>query len=145
GNDVYEFQYKRAFSNFALKKFTQARGYFNQMAANKKHPYQEEGYYYSGLSSYYLKDYNAAYKSFQPLEVSKKYGKIVPYYIASIKFINKDYKGVVTYAEPKLKENVSYSNEIAHLLGNSYFELNDYEKALYYLEKYTQNAVKITP
>ena len=145
GKDVTEFQYKRAFANFALKKFSQARMYFNQIAVNKKHPYNEEGYYYSGLSSYYLKDYNAAYKSFQQLELSKKYGKIVPYYIASIKFINKDYKGVVDYAEPKLKENVSYQNEITHLLGNSYYELKDYDKALYYLEKYTQNSAKVTP
>lgn len=145
GKDVTEFQYKRAFANFALKKFSQARMYFNQIAANKKHPYNEEGYYYSGLSSYYLKDYNAAYKSFQQLETSKKYGKIVPYYIASIKFINKDYKGVVAYAEPKLKENVSYQNEIIHLLGSSYYELKDYDKALYYLEQYTQNSAKVTP
>ncbi|MEI4927472.1 hypothetical protein Q8G50_33690, partial [Klebsiella pneumoniae] len=70
GKDVTEFQFKRAFANFALKKFQQARMYFNQIAAKKNHPYNEEGYYYSGLSSYYLKDYNGAYKSFQPLETS---------------------------------------------------------------------------
>ena len=143
--DLNEFEYKRAFSYFALKKFSQSRMYFNQIAANKKHPYNEDGYYYSGLSSYYLKDYNAAYKSFQPLEVSKKYGKIVPYYITSIKFINKDYKGVVDYAEPKLKEKVNYQNEIMHLLGNAYYELKAYDKALYYLEQYTQNSAKVTP
>lgn len=145
GKDITEFQYKRAFANFALKKFSQARMYFNQIANDKKHPYNEEGFYYSGLSSYYLKDYNAAYKSFQPLEVSKKYGKIVPYYIASIKFINKDYKGVIEYGEAKLKEKVNYQNEIMHLLGNAYYELKDYDKALYYLEKYTQNSAKVTP
>lgn len=145
GKDVEEFQYKRAFANFALKKFPQARGYFNAIAANKKHPYNEEGFYYSGLSSYFLKDYNAAYKSFQNLELSKKYGKIVPYYITSIKFINKDYKSVVDYGEAKLKENVNYQNEIMHLVGSAYYELKDYDKALYYLEKYTQNASKVTP
>lgn len=145
GKDLPEFQYKRAFTYFALKKFSQARAYFNAIATNKKHPYNEEAYYYSGLSSYYLKDYNAAYKSFQPLEVSKKYGKIVPYYITSIKFIKKDYKGVVEYGEAKLKENVSYQNEMMHLIGSAYYELQDYDKALYYLEKYTQNAAKVTP
>ena len=145
GKDRAEFQYKRAFANFALKKFSPARMYFNQIASDKKHPYNEEGNYYSGLSSYYLKDYNAAYKSFQPLEISKKYGKIIPYYITSIKFINKDYKGVIEYGEAKLKEKVNYQNEIMHLLGNSYYELKDYDKALYYLEKYTQNAAKVTP
>ncbi|MCB0508034.1 MAG: tetratricopeptide repeat protein [Bacteroidetes bacterium] len=145
GKDLFEFQYERAFSYFALKKFNQARIYFNEIASNKKHPYNEEGYYYSGLSSYYLKNYNAAYKSFQPLETSKKYKKIVPYYITSIKFINKDYKGVVEYAEPKLNENVNYQNEIKHLLGNAYYELKNYPKALAYLEEYTQNASKVTP
>lgn len=145
GKDLFEFQYKRAFSNFALKKFAQARTYFNEISNNKKHPYFEESFYYSGLCSYYLKNYNAAYKSFQTLETSKKYGKIVPYYLTSIKFINKDYKGVVEYAEPKLKENINYQNEIKHLLGNAYFELKNYEKALFYLEQYTKNASKVTP
>ena len=145
GKDVTEFQFKRAFANFALKKFQQARMYFNQIAAKKNHPYNEEGYYYSGLSSYYLKDYNGAYKSFQPLETSKKYGKIVPYYLTSIKFINKDYKGVIAYAVPKLKEGVSYINEMKHLIGNSYYELKDYDNALSYLEDYVQNASKVTP
>lgn len=145
GKDLYEFQYKRAFSYFALKQFAQARTYFNEISNNKKHPYQEEGFYYSGLSSYYLKNYNNAYKSFQALETSKKYGKIVPYYLTSIKFINKDYEGVTKYAEPKLKENVSYQNEIKHLLGTSFYELKNYEKALFYLEQYTQNSAKVTP
>ncbi|MBK8353471.1 MAG: tetratricopeptide repeat protein [Saprospirales bacterium] len=145
GKDVTEFQFKRAFANFALKKFQQARMYFNQIASKKNHPYNEEGYYYSGLSSYYLKDYNGAYKSFQPLETSKKYGKIVPYYLTSIKFINKDYKGVIAYAVPKLKEGVSYINEMKHLIGNSYYELKDYDNALSYLEDYVQNASKVTP
>ncbi len=145
GKDLQQFQYKRAFTYFTLKKFQQARMYFNQFANNKKHPYYEEANYYSGLSSYYLKDYNAAYKSFQLLEDSKKYGKAVPYYILSIKFINKDYKTVISYGEAKLKENVNYSNEIAHLIGNAAFELQDYDKAVYYLEQYTQNAAKVTP
>ncbi|MDB5226833.1 MAG: hypothetical protein JWN78_1026 [Bacteroidota bacterium] len=145
GKDVAEFQFKRAFSNFALKKFSVARGYFNQIAANKKHPYNEEGYYYGGLSSYYLKDYKSAIKSFLVLENSKKYGKVVPYYIAAIKFNDKDYKGVVDYAEPKLNQNVSYSNDLAHLVGRSYYELQNYDKALIYLEQYTQNASKVSP
>lgn len=35
GKDVAEFEYKRAFANFALKKFSQARMYFNQIAISK--------------------------------------------------------------------------------------------------------------
>lgn len=143
--EAQEFQYKRAFSYFALKKFSQARPYFNVIAANKKHPYYEDANYYSGLCSYYLKDYKAAVKSFQALDGSKKYGKLVPYYIASIKYNMKDYQGVVDYAEPKLRENVSNTNDIMHLLGASYYELKNYDKALYYLEQYTQNASKVVP
>lgn len=145
GREARDFAFERAFSHFALKNFQQARGYFNAIAADTKSPYQEEAMYYAGLSSYYLNDYNGALKHFQKLETSKKYAKTVPYYIASIKFVNKDYKGVIDYAEPKLKQNVNYSNEIAHLLGVSYYELKDYEKAKYYLEQYVQNAAKVTP
>ena len=140
-----DFQFKRAFANFALKKFTLARQYFNSFSSNKLHPYAEDANYYAGLSSYYLKEDKNALKSFQQLESSKKYGKVIPYYIASIKFNNKEYQGVVEYAAPKLKQSIANNNELMHLLGSSYFELKDYKKVLFYLDQYISNATKVSP
>ncbi|HMZ69549.1 MAG TPA: tetratricopeptide repeat protein [Chitinophagales bacterium] len=143
-NQALDYNYKYAFALFATKKFKEARARFNTLTASDS-KYKEDAFYYSGLSSYYLGDYNNAYKTFQKIETAKKYDKIVPYYLASIQFVNKDYKGVVAYAEPKLKENVKYTTEIAHLLGNSYYELQQYDKAKYYLEEYMSKSVKATP
>lgn len=140
--ETYNFKY--GFSLFALKKFKEAKQRFNSLA-NSESKYKEDATYYSGLSSYYLGQYNEAYKTFKKIETSKKYNKIIPYYIASIQFINKDYKALVEYAEPKLKENIKYTVEIAHLLGNSFYELQQYDKAKYYLEEYMSKSVKATP
>jgi TolA-binding protein len=138
------FDYKNAFSLFALKKFKEARPKFNAIA-NSNSYYKEDALYYAGLCAYYSNDYNGAYKTFKQLENSKKYNKIIPYYIASIQFINKDYKALVEYAEPKLKENIKYTTEIAHLLGNAFYELQQYDKAKYYLEEYMSKSVNATP
>lgn len=138
------YEYKEAFALFALKKFKEARPKFNAIA-NAKSYYKEDAAYYAGLCAYYTNDYNAAYKSFQQLENSPKYNKIIPYYIASIQFINKDYQTLVDYVEPKLKEKIKYTTEITHLLGNSYFELQQFDKSKFYLEQYMKESVKATP
>ncbi|MCB9034042.1 MAG: tetratricopeptide repeat protein [Chitinophagales bacterium] len=143
--EAQEFAFKEAFVLFSNKKFTQARPKFEKVAKDLTSPYIEQANYYSGLCSYYTNDYKSAEKAFVKLENSKTYGKIVPYYITSIKFINKDYQGVVDYAEPKLKDNIRYEEEIYHLLGNAYFELKKYDKSKYYLELYRTKAIKVTP
>jgi tetratricopeptide (TPR) repeat protein len=132
-----DFQFKFAFSYFSLKNFREARSRFQTLVQNTNSAYHEEAVYYSGLSAYYLKDYKEAMKLFRKIENSNQYRTTMPYYIASIQFINGEYREMVDYAEPKLTEvrNIRYTNEIKKLLGNAWFELKDYGKAEKYLSE----------
>jgi TolA-binding protein len=139
-----EFLFKKSFSYFALKDFNNAIPGFKSLTL-KEGKYKEEATYYLGLSQYYTNKFKDAQVNFQALEGSKNYGNTVPYYITQIKFILKDYQGTIDYAEPKLpKTTLRNLAEMNHLVGNSYFQLKNYEKAGLYLENYIRDAPKVT-
>lgn len=134
-----------AFSYFALKNFRDAYSKFapltNQTNAKKYY----DAVYYSGLSAYYLEKYDDALKQFYKLENSTKYKNVVPYYIASILSLKKQYPEMIAYLEPKIEsnKNLRYGNEIKKLLGNAYFEKKDYTAAEKYLSQSIPSLTKV--
>lgn len=134
-----DYTFKYAFSYFALKNFREAYSRFAPLTQQQMSHHYFDATYYSGLSAYYLENYKDALTHFQRLEGSTKYQTIVPYYMASIQFQNKQYSEMIAYVEPKLEtvRNIRYPNEIKKLLGNAYFEQKDFAKA----EKYLSEAI----
>jgi len=133
--DDYTFKY--AFSYFALKNFKEAKSRFQPLVQNISSEYHQDAVYYAGLSAYYLQDYKDALNHFKRIEDATKYKTIIPYYIASIQFQNKEYAEMIAYVEPKLESTrgLRYTNEIKKLLGNAYFEQKDYVKSEQYLSE----------
>lgn len=137
--------FKYAFSYFALKDFKEAYTRFAPLANHRNSDYYQDAVYYSGLSAYYLEKYNDALQQFMKLEDATKYRAIVPYYVASIQFQNRQYTEMIQYAEPKLEsvKGLRYTNEIKKLLGNAYFEQKNYEKAEKYLAESISSLNKV--
>ena len=98
-------------------------------------------YYYSFIC-FYTKDYNEALKGFLLVEDSKMYSTVIPYYIAQIYFIKKDYDKVVTYVTASLEKDVLYKEEMKFLLGQTYFQQSNYTAALPLLEEYISKSTK---
>lgn len=140
-----DYHFKYAFSYFSLKKFKEAKSRFQVQSQDQFSKYYNDASYYSGLSSYYLKDYDDALKMFKRVEEVGKYKNIVPYYITSILFITQKYDEVIAYAEPKLSNrNLRNYTEMQHLVGNAAFELKDYPKAASNLSEYVSKAGKVS-
>jgi tetratricopeptide (TPR) repeat protein len=140
--DNYNFKY--AFSYFALKNFREARNRFKPLLANPASEHYYDASYYSGLSAYYLNDYKDAFKHFEKAQGSAKYKSQMPYYLSSIYFINKEYDELIAYAEPKLADrNLRYPAEIKKLLGNAYFEKGDFANAEKYLSEALTSLSKV--
>ncbi|MCO5230433.1 MAG: tetratricopeptide repeat protein [Chitinophagales bacterium] len=134
-----EWIFKKAFSNFALKKFREAYSLFAPLTQNSNSKYYFDAIYYSGLSAYYFEKYDDALKQFKKLDTSPKYKTIVPYYVASILAQGQKYDEMIQYVEPQLEsvKGLRYPNEIKKLLGNAYFEKKDFVTA----EKYLSQAI----
>ncbi|MCO5233867.1 MAG: tetratricopeptide repeat protein [Chitinophagales bacterium] len=134
-----ELIFKKAFSNFALKKFSESYHQLAPLTQKTNSIYNYDAIYYSGLSAYYLEKYDDALKQFKKLDNSPKYKTIVPYYIASILAQGGKYDEMIQYIEPQLEsvKGLRYPNEIKKLLGNAYFE----KKYFLSSEKYLSQAI----
>ncbi|MBS1652845.1 MAG: tetratricopeptide repeat protein [Bacteroidetes bacterium] len=93
-------------------------------------------YYYSHIS-YTEKNYEIALEGFNRLISNETFGSVVPYYITQIYFIQNKYEKVITEAPKLLNDsaNIQKSGEINRMIGESYFNLKDFENALKYFEK----------
>lgn len=140
---IYEYKFQLGYSYFTKKKFTEAKPLFFAVKEIKDKYYYPANYYYAFIS-FYTKDYDEALKSFTEIEDSKMYSTVIPYYVAQIYFIKKEYPKLVTYINKNLeKPEVLYKDDMKFLLGQVYFQQDEYAKALPLLEAYIVKTPKV--
>jgi TolA-binding protein len=97
-------------------------------------------YYYSHIA-YEQKMYQTALEGFMSLRNDVTFGPIVPFYIAQILYLNKDYDGILEIAPDLLKSAPKdRAIELYRFIGDAYYNKGNYEEALSYLEKYAAGA-----
>jgi TolA-binding protein len=101
-------------------------------------------YYYSQIA-YEQKMYQSALDGFNKLRNDETFGPIVPFYIAQIMYLNKDYDGILEISTDLIKsapkERVA---ELYRFIGDAHFEKGNYEEALPYLEQYNSKTKSAT-
>ncbi len=139
-----EFRFQNAYLLFLDEKYDAARKEFGAIKDIQDKYYFPSNYYY-GYIAYEQKDYDIALNSFFKISESKKYSRLVPFYIASIYFQQKDYEKTINYGTKHLNDpRILYSNEIEHLVGKAYFEKKDYKKAIAHISQYIKEAKEIS-
>lgn len=97
-------------------------------------------YYYSHIA-YEQKMYQTALDGFMTLRDDETFGPIVPFYIAQILYLNKDYDGLLQIAPDLLKSAPKdRAIELYRFIGDAYYNKGNYEEALSYLEQYATTA-----
>ena len=140
GAQRLEVKFRQAYGYFVNKKFAQAKAGFRSVKDVDGQYYYPANYYY-GMCEFFDSNYDAAIKSFQTAAQFKKYKQVVPYYICQIHFAKGEYDKLISYGEPIWDDaDVANKKEIRQLLGQAYFEKNDYKKALPHLEAYAEQA-----
>ena len=138
--EIAKAKFEQAYAYFNLKDFDKAYPLFNAIK-NIHNEYYLPANYYTGYISLYKKDYDNAYQSFQKVVNDPRYKKVVPYYIAEIYYYEHQYDKLLEYAQPFLQQgNLYYDADLRHLVGQTYFEKRNYEKALPFLANYEQQA-----
>jgi TolA-binding protein len=138
---IYDYKFELGYCYFLKKKFTEAKPLFASIKDIKDKYYYPANYYYAFIC-FYTKDYNEALKGFLLVEDSKMYSTVIPYYIAQIYFIKKDYDKLITYVNANLEKDVMYKDQMKFLLGQTYFQKSEYAKALPYLDEYINKSSK---
>lgn len=140
-----EVLFKMGYSYFVKKKFREARTAFSQIKEVQNKYYYPTNYYH-GMTSFFDNSYDEAISSFKKVSKSKKYKPYIPYYITQINFAQGNYDEVIEYAAD-LADDKGIKNrpEINQLLGQAYFEKEEFRKALPHLEYYAANSNKLRP
>ncbi|MEM9888357.1 MAG: tetratricopeptide repeat protein, partial [Bacteroidota bacterium] len=102
--------------------------------------------YYLGLVNFFDGNYNAAISNFRIVERSnmRKYKNVLPYYLSQIYFAEGRYDELIEYTIPKLTEGgIRNLKEIYQLVGQAYFEKEQYTNALPYFEYYAERSSRM--
>lgn len=117
--------YQEAFVRFSI---------LNDISAE----YEADASYYLGYINYVRQQYDEALKQFQSVETEEKYARLAPYYIADIYLIQQQYEKALQMASGYLNKYPYEEKafQMKRVLGESCYELKNYQDAIKYLEVY---------
>lgn len=134
--DLAELYFKRGYSYFIENNNDKAKlDLFEIKDVDNKYAHPAN-YYYSHIA-YQEKKYETALTGFTRLLANETFGSVVPYYITQIYFIQGKFNEVVKNAPALLQDttHLQKEGEINRMIGESYFNLKDFENALIYFKK----------
>ncbi|MCR9171616.1 MAG: tetratricopeptide repeat protein [bacterium] len=131
-----EFYFKLGYANFKEDNIEEARNAFVEIKDGDSKYAAPALYYYSHIA-YQNKNYQLALEGFLKLENDESFGKLVPYYIAQIYYLQGKYALVTQYAKKiSGSDGIMDDKEINQLIGDAYYRTERFDEAVPYLEKY---------
>ena len=143
-DELPEFYFKRGYSYFSSNKFEEAKKDFYEIK-DVDNTYAGAAKYYYAHIAYTEKKYETALPDFLKLQQNETFGPVVPYYIAQLYYMQGSYDKVIEYAPALLDSaNTKRAPEIARVLGESYYRLGNYQKAIPLLKQYEKATGKLS-
>ncbi|WP_447641348.1 MULTISPECIES: tetratricopeptide repeat protein [Chitinophagaceae] len=135
-------KFHQGYCYFNNKDFAKAKPLFDAIRQIPTDPNYNEANYYYGFIELDNKHYNEALASFKRVENDPKYKSIVPYYIMQIYYFQGDKDKAIAYGQQALANGGDqyYAKDMQQLLGHAYFDRQQYDKALPYLENYVSTT-----
>lgn len=135
------FYFNYGYTFFKNKKFDKATTYFNKVKTTEE--YGSEAKYYLGFMAYSEDDYEEATEIFQEVKAEGQTGKNLSYFQSDMNFKQGNFEKAITLAKEQLpKSNVQERSQLNKIIGESYFNLEQYQQAIPYLKEYKGEAGK---
>lgn len=143
--ELSEYYFKAGYSYFTLEDYKNARLRLTQITGIKN-KYQGPALYYTAHMDYAEGNYETALNGFKKLQNDENFAPIVPYYISQLYFLQERYDEVIAYAQPMLETaSEKRKDEIAKLIGESYYRTKQYKEAVPYLKMYEETSYRMMP
>ena len=134
--DKEKFNFQKGYAFFTTKNVKEATKYFNMVLNSKT--YGSQAKYYLGYISYETDDYKNANQYFDQVADQDKYKEKMGYFQADMNFKLGNFQKAIELGEAQMpKSRADEKSELSKIIGESYFNLKKYDKALPYLLKYT--------
>ncbi|MBF04589.1 MAG: hypothetical protein CMP76_15000 [Flavobacterium sp.] len=133
--DLEKYNFQKGYVYFTVKNTSEATKYFNKVINSKT--YGSQAKYYLGYMSYETDDYENANQYFDQVQDKEKYKEKMGYFQADMNFKLGKFQEAITLGLEQLpKSNAVEKSELSKIIGESYFNLKQYDKALPYLLDY---------
>ena len=130
-----ELNFKMGFSLLTANKLALARKKFFPLINDSK--YGNDARYYYGFIAYKLEDYGVAESTLKEISDNKSYKAEIAYYLLDISFKSGNFEKCINVGKeilPSSKRKVA--SEISKIIGESYFNLEQYSESIPYLLGY---------
>ena len=132
-NEKYNFQ--KGYSFFVAKNKKEASLYLNKVLNTAN--YGSQAKYYLGFMAYEGDDYKQATKYFDAVSTESKYKERMSYYQSDMNFKLGNFQKAIDLGEQAMPKSTPVEqSELNKIIGESYFNLKEYAKAIPYLELY---------
>lgn len=130
-----KFNFQKGYCYFSAKNKKEADKYFNKVANSKE--FGSQAKYYLGYMAYETDNYKEATQYFDQVQDQDKYKEKMSYFQADMNFKLGNFQKAIDLGVPQLsKSNAEEKSELNKIIGESYFNLKQYDKALPYLLNY---------
>jgi len=134
-SDYEKYNFYLAYTYLKDKKYKSASRLFDKLLNSKV--YGQQAKYYTGYIAYQQNDFAKAQKYFDMVMEDANFNKKLPYYRADMYFkLGKFEKAIEEASKIYKRARGKERSELAKIIGESYFNLKQYDKAIPYLQAY---------
>ena len=135
GEEMEKFNFQKGYAYFSANKKKEATAYLNKVVNSQE--YGSQAKYYLGFMAYEGDNYKEASKYFDQVAGEEKYKEKLSYFQADMNFKSGDFQKAIDLGKVAMaKSNALEKSELNKIIGESYFNLNQFENALPYLKLY---------
>ena len=141
-DELTEKRFKEGYSFFKEDRFSEAKRSFAYLTETQNRYYVPANYYFAHLS-YEEGNLETALQGFERIKNDERFAAIVPYYIMQIYFLQERFQDVVDYGPALLDTaEVKKEYEVSRIIGESYYNLQQFAEAVPFLEKYDKGPAQ---
>ncbi len=142
-NEKEQYYFNNGYAFFKNKQNVEAKKYFNRLTTSEK--YGSQAKYYLGYIAYGDDDYEEANELFEDVKDEERYSKDMSYYQADMNFkLGKFQKAIDLGLEQYERSSPKEKSELSKIIGESYFNLENYKEAVSFLKEYKGKKGKWT-
>jgi TolA-binding protein len=132
----YQTGYSHLMQDDTLKALTEF-----EAIKDENNLYSRPATYYWAHIMYLQNNFQSALEGFSQLENDPSYSRVIPLYVSHIYYKQQRYNEVVNYTTSIIDDvEPEHKSELSKIIGDSYFHLRDYAKAVPYLETYHETS-----
>lgn len=140
-SELQEFYFNNGYAAFKAGQKEEAKKYFNRVRDSQE--YGSQAKYYLGFIAYEGDEYDEANQMFEEVKTDGRGNKNLSYFQSDMNFKLGKFEKAIALAKEQLdRSNRQERSELNKIIGESYFNLEEYEASIPYLKEYQGKSGK---